>query len=241
MKEKEYFEKSQEKNLPSRCPILDYCTRRAYTLYFFGEFKGGQNQSIIKILQRHNLLKEDFKEKAVELSGEVPEVLFLDDYKSYENQCPEVNLFDTTYAFKHATGLASSNGVWSIDSYNQNKFKNLKSKHYSECAEFSKTLFEKPFAKKNIKTKRKNPTYRQKVRLLQESKNRCSFCDFSDAGRIQFHHIDENSSNTILENLISVCPNCHSHIGEKEITKKEVLARKQALKIEFKSKNKDSN
>lgn len=241
MNEKEYFEKSQEKNLPSRCPILDYCMRRAYSLYFFGEFKGGENQNILKILQRHNLLKNDFEEKAIELSGEVPEILFLDDYKTYENQCPEVNLFDTTYAFRFAIGKASTSGVWNSDSLGNNKFKNLKSRHYSECSEFSKTQFEKPFVKRKMTPKRKNPTYRQKVRLLQESKNQCAFCDFSDAGRIQFHHIDENPANTILENLISVCPNCHSLIGEKAITEKEVLNKKQHLKSNFKSeKNKEN-
>ncbi len=238
MNEKEYFKKSQEKNLPARCPILDYCTRRAYSLYFFGEFKGGESQSVIKILQKHNLLKNDFDEKAIELSGEVPEVLFLDDYKTYENHCPEVNLFDTTYGFRFAIGTASTSGVWNIDKSRNNKFKNLKSRHYSECSEFSKVLFEKPLVKRNMTLKRKNPTYRQKVRLLQESMNQCSFCDFSDAGRIQFHHIDENPANTILENLISVCPNCHSLIGEKAIAEDEVLNKKQELKSNLKLEKK---
>lgn len=241
MNEKEYFEKSREKNLPSRCPILDYCTRRAYSIYFFGGFNGGQNQSVVKILQDHYLLKEDFDKNAVELSGEAPEVLFLDDYKTYENHYPEVNLFDTTYGFKYALGTASVSGVWDIDRMNNNKFKNLKNRHYSECAEFSKIHYNKKQFKINMTEKRKNPTYRQKVRLLQESENKCAFCDFSDAGRIQFHHIDENPSNTMLDNLISVCPNCHSYIGEKAITEAIVINKKNQLKLNFKMEKKKDN
>lgn len=77
--------------------------------------------------------------------------------------------------------------------------------------------------------KRVNPTHRQKARLLQEAKSQCAFCDFSDAGRLEFHHIDENSLNTVEENLIAVCPNCHSSIGEKKISQLEVISRKQEL------------
>ncbi len=85
-----------------------------------------------------------------------------------------------------------------------------------------------------MKNQRKNPTYRQKVRLLQESDNQCAFCDFVDSGRIQFHHIDEDPSNTILKNLISVCPNCHSSIGEGIITKQSVESRKKELENNYK-------
>ena len=80
-----------------------------------------------------------------------------------------------------------------------------------------------------MKETRKNPPYRMKIRLVQESNNSCAFCNFSDAGRLEFHHIDEDPSNTIVENLIAVCPNCHSSIGEKAITNEEVIARKQEL------------
>ena len=84
-----------------------------------------------------------------------------------------------------------------------------------------------------------NPTYRQKVRLLQETTNSCAFCDFDDAGRIQFHHIDENPSNTTLENLIAVCPNCHSSIGEGLITMEKVLKKKRELEQNFKDMKKE--
>ncbi|SEB02103.1 HNH endonuclease [Flavobacterium gillisiae] len=230
MNEREYFEISENKKLPARCPILEYCTRRAYTLYFLNELKGGENKSIVEILQKNDLLKSDFDEKSINLAGEIPSYINGKQYKVYENFCPEVNLFDSI-GFRHSQNTASISGEW--DDLRNDKFKNFNYRHYSECAEFSKIHYEKNTSKRNMTEKRKNPTYRQKVRLLQESKNKCAFCDFSDAGRIQFHHIDENSANTILENLISVCPNCHSLIGEKAITEDEVLIKKSNLKNEY--------
>ena len=79
--------------------------------------------------------------------------------------------------------------------------------------------------------KRINPSYRLKVRLLQETGGKCSFCSFHDSGRLEFHHIDEDSSNTIFENLIAVCPNCHSSINENKITTEEVNQRKHRNSI----------
>lgn len=77
--------------------------------------------------------------------------------------------------------------------------------------------------------KRVNPTYRLKVRLLQETGGKCPFCLFNDLGRLEFHHIDEDSSNTVFKNLIAVCPNCHSSINEKVIALEDVQLAKQRL------------
>jgi hypothetical protein len=78
---------------------------------------------------------------------------------------------------------------------------------------------------------RKKPSYRLKARLIQESAGKCAFCPFSDAGRLEFHHIDEDSSNTVFENLIAVCPNCHSSIGEGLISQEAVIDKKKQLLI----------
>ncbi|WP_281309751.1 HNH endonuclease signature motif containing protein [Flavobacterium flavigenum] len=230
MNQKEYFKISEQKKLPARCPILQYCTRRAYTIYFFNDLSGGETKSIVEILQKEDLLISDFTDKSIKIIGEMPSYINGRHYKVYENFCPEINLFDPI-GFRYSRKTASSSGEW--DDLRKVKFKNLDYKHYSECSEFSKIQFERNINRRNMADKRKNPTYRQKVRLLQESKNKCAFCAFSDAGRIQFHHIDENSANTILENLISVCPNCHSLIGEKAITEKEVLIKKENLKNDY--------
>jgi hypothetical protein len=77
--------------------------------------------------------------------------------------------------------------------------------------------------------KRKNPNYKLKIKLLQEVKLKCPFCIYSDATKLEHHHIDGNPSNTIFENLISVCPNCHSGIESGEISKDLVIKTKNNL------------
>lgn len=98
----------------------------------------------------------------------------------------------------------------------------------SRCVSVTKS--DKVSKLQKMKGKRKNPSYRLKVRLIQETDGNCSFCDFSDAGRLVFHHIDENPANTVFDNLIAVCPNCHSSIGEGTIKTENVRIRKEELK-----------
>ncbi|WP_413512863.1 HNH endonuclease [Myroides odoratus] len=86
-------------------------------------------------------------------------------------------------------------------------------------------------------TTRKNPNHKLKARLLQEVNSNCSFCDFSDAGLLEFHHIDNDNSNTIFENLIAVCPTCHTKITYNEISQQEVIETKRNLIIENMEKN----
>ena len=80
-----------------------------------------------------------------------------------------------------------------------------------------------------MKDNRRQLTHKQKARLIQETGGHCAFCNFSDAGFLEFHHIDENRANTVLENLIAVCPTCHAKITAGEITESSVTNRKIAL------------
>lgn len=62
---------------------------------------------------------------------------------------------------------------------------------------------------------RKNPTKAQVMALSARSNCECEVCNQSFKGMeniLQIHHIDGNRENTIEENLIHLCPNCHSII-----------------------------
>jgi hypothetical protein len=54
---------------------------------------------------------------------------------------------------------------------------------------------------------RKNPTSSQKERLLQANAFRCCVC--KRCSGFHFHHIDENSSNTVDDNLAVLCVEDH--------------------------------
>lgn len=87
---------------------------------------------------------------------------------------------------------------------------------------------------------RKSPNHKLKARLLQEANSKCAFCDYNDAGLLEFHHIDSNNANTVYENLIAVCPTCHSKITYNEIAQELVEERKRILNVEtMENKNTD--
>ena len=77
--------------------------------------------------------------------------------------------------------------------------------------------------------KRKNPSYKLKVQLLQEVQLKCPFCGYREADKLEHHHIDGNPNNTIFENLISVCPNCHAGIESGQISTERVKTLKKSL------------
>ena len=51
-----------------------------------------------------------------------------------------------------------------------------------------------------------------RAELQKEISSMCPFCNCTDVGHFQIHHIDENPSNNQMLNLILVCPTCHSKI-----------------------------
>ncbi|MFM2269868.1 MAG: hypothetical protein RL757_3309 [Bacteroidota bacterium] len=81
------------------------------------------------------------------------------------------------------------------------------------------------------KNRRIDPSYKQKIRLLKEAEYCCPFCGYSESDELQFHHIDEDRSNTIDENLIAICPNCHVALHAGKITSEQVIKKKSDVKM----------
>jgi hypothetical protein len=63
--------------------------------------------------------------------------------------------------------------------------------------------------------------------LQQQINSKCPFCGNTDVGHFEIHHIDENPNNHKIENLLLLCPICHSKITKKDILIDEVLKVKQ--------------
>jgi hypothetical protein len=53
---------------------------------------------------------------------------------------------------------------------------------------------------------RKKITKETREKVLEEFNHRCARCGVDHP---HLHHIDEDRSNSIVENLIPLCPNCH--------------------------------
>lgn len=65
--------------------------------------------------------------------------------------------------------------------------------------------------------------------LQKEINSKCPNCENTDVGHFEIHHIDENPENNQIENLILLCPICHSKITKKDIKIDEVKKWKNNL------------
>lgn len=65
--------------------------------------------------------------------------------------------------------------------------------------------------------------------LQQEINSKCPNCESTEVGHFEIHHIDENPNNNKIENLILLCPICHSKITKKDILIDEVMLWKKNL------------
>jgi len=68
-----------------------------------------------------------------------------------------------------------------------------------------------------------------RAELQKEIGSTCPFCENSEVGHFQIHHIDENPLNNEIGNLILLCPICHSKITKADIDKIEVYKKKIEL------------
>ncbi|HRN28025.1 MAG: HNH endonuclease [Ignavibacteriaceae bacterium] len=93
----------------------------------------------------------------------------------------------------------------------------------------------------NGKKKRTRIPRENKIRaeLQKEIKSVCPFCDSTDVGHFEIHHIDENPSRNEINNLLLVCPTCHSKITKGDITLDQVINTK--LNFMTNSENKSEN
>lgn len=162
MDKSEYIKISQNSGLPSRCPILQYCKRRAWTIYFLNEYdKNDPHDNYVLKLKKEGDIPDDFEEKAISIQGESPGGSIGNGNGWFHDLCPEVNLFDTMNAFGYFKGTACSSG--SYDNENNPKARIDSVRHFSECAEFSHHLFEHKSFKFNLEhrktTSKPKPCY----------------------------------------------------------------------------------
>jgi hypothetical protein len=141
MNKNEYIKISHGKGLPSRCPILGFCQRRAITIYLFNKYsKEYPSKNIVEALIAEGEISSEYLDNEIQMIGEVPEIINAETYGHFINTCPEVNLFDKLNALSLFKGTATTEGTWDIEL--KTKFKIIEEKHYAECLEFSKHLYD---------------------------------------------------------------------------------------------------
>lgn len=82
-----------------------------------------------------------------------------------------------------------------------------------------------------MKKKRKYISPKTKKILQKEINSQCPICENQDVGHFEIHHINENTEDNKLENLLMLCRICHSKITKLEISKEEVQLIKKQLPL----------
>jgi hypothetical protein len=142
MNKQEYFKLSLELNLPNRCPLLGYCDRHSWTIYFFSNYDEiDYDRDFIKTLKKEGVISFDYESKRVKLIAEEPSILRGPKYGHFSNMCPEVNLFDKENSFNKFRGIACTDGAWDFETNLNNNVEIIETKHFSECLEFSKQQY----------------------------------------------------------------------------------------------------
>lgn len=73
-----------------------------------------------------------------------------------------------------------------------------------------------------------------KALLQQEINSNCPICNDRNVDHFEIHHIDENPQNNAFENLLMLCPICHSKITKKDLEYDDIKSIKEYLKVKSK-------
>ncbi len=224
MLKKEYYEISEAKKLPLRCPCLSNCLRYRFTAYYVGQTCYETRSSTIeeKLKEMRIIGQEESISKMLD-AGEP--VTFIGGSSSFyiTNGCPEFFLHDHEHKLSGMQKIGTHQ--FSYDEYFQgSKFIPGESRHYTECAEYS--LFT---SRSKKASSRKKISPKIKAELQKEINSTCQFCSSQEVGHFQIHHIDENKDNNERINLLLVCANCHSKITKGDIPKEDVIECKRQL------------
>jgi hypothetical protein len=235
MDKKEYFEVSYLRSVTPRCPILNVCQRRALSSYFFSfveQTTGSGTTNWEEVLLRHDQLSEEYYKNKVEIQGESPTISKGSTSMYFSHTCPEMSLFENEHKPSCIGETACITGSWDNERIKE-KFRIIEERHYSECPEYSKYIHNMQTIKKislQKKTRLKIPQ-ENKVRaeLQKEINSTCPFCISQEVGHFEIHHIDEDPSNNDRNNLLLLCPTCHSKITKGDISRTDVFKIKLKL------------
>ena len=120
----DYFAISVAQSIPARCPLLERCERRAHTIADANEWPLEQAAQTLG-------LKKPIVRSIGEGAGRIGGT---NNFIS-SGQCPEVNLFESSYALPGFSGKPTIKGEY--DKYLDPQFSILETGHYSQCAEYA--------------------------------------------------------------------------------------------------------
>ncbi len=211
MDKSKYQERSRKLRLPQRCPLVGYCQRWAWTIYFYNYMDlPNPTNDIGDVLSKAGDLPPDYDEKKVQLAVEAPTIAKGEDYYWVENLCPEVPLFNSGYV----PGIVPSEAVASFSWVKGHGMEYIDHKHFSECLEFIQSNVKKP--------KRTGLPPKIRFQVLSRDKFTCVYCGKSrEQGAVL--HVDHKTSvrdggSDDPDNLVTSCEDCNFGKGARSMS-----------------------
>lgn len=204
MDKNQYQERSRKLRVPQRCPLVGYCQRWAWTVYFYNyvDLPNPAND-IGDVLRRAGDLPSDYDEKKVILAVEPPEMSRGEDFFWGNNLCPEVPLFHRS----HTPSQVPEESVASFSWLKGHGMEHVEHKHFSECLEFIQGNGGK------AKAKRRALKPKLRFQILERDNFKCSYCGKSAVDGAVLH-IDHKTSvkdggEDHPDNLVTSCTDCN--------------------------------
>lgn len=204
MDKAEYQERSRKLRLSQRCPLVGYCQRWAWTIYFYNYMElPNPTNDICDVLRKTDDLPPDYDNKNIPLAVEAPSISKGEDYYNVQNLCPEVPLFNSGYT----PGIVPIEAVSSFSWLKGHGMEYVDHKHFSECLEF----IQSDVQKKRSMRKALRPKVRFQV--LNRDNFTCVYCGRTvEQGAVL--HVDHKTSvrdggSDDPENLVTSCEHCN--------------------------------
>ena len=200
-----YQARSRKLRVPQRCPLVGYCQRWAWTVYFYSYADlPNPTDDIADVLRRAGDLPVDYDERKVTLAVESPEICHGDDFQYAHNLCPEVPLFDRLHTPAHVPNEAVSDFSW----LKGHGMEYVEHKHFSECLEFIKDGVTKS------KPTRKSLPPKLRFQILKRDNFTCVYCGKSRENDGVVLHVDHKTSlkdggTDDPDNLVTSCTACN--------------------------------
>lgn len=211
MNKDQYQERSRELKLPPRCPLVGYCQRWMYSLYFFNYYSDGDPEcpDVSKVLDQHGELPGDFEQKQILCAFDPPEITKGKNVYSFSGFCPELNLYHPN----HAPSFEAQTALTALNWYEESGTTKKEYKHFSECLEFIQSGLERPrtIARSRISAK-------LRFSILRRDGFKCLYCGKSQADGATLHvdhKVSKNDGGSDQpENLVTSCQECNLGKGK---------------------------
>ncbi len=114
-----------------------------------------------------------------------------------------------------------------LENYANKLYKGLLKK-YKEKLQKNTTFSFNLFLEQEKKPERESLTDGQKSKVRKNCENKCVICGkrYKDPHEFQYHHVDGNSTRTLIRNLVLLCNRCHRKVhSEARVKLKEYKVR----------------